>query len=405
MKRNKGIQLVFSAVILFTILSVSHIVLKLEFTPPQTITAKEGDYLVYLTTNPSEKSQLIFYSLTNEHKMPLLSNWDISGIAVSANGRLAFVSVQENARAIYILDYPFTNGEPVRITEDNSKDYSRMTWSKDGQYLAYVSTQDDKSSLSIWDGEHIFQIFDSFKQISELSWGPDNRLAFTEFALAANEKDSGEIFFWDGEKIVNLSQNPTGEDRFPEWNENGLLAFNSNQNGEHDILVWDGHSTKHGLPDVDTFSNIAPHVTHYYSAPLWSDSNTLTFAGSSPGDKHIQIYEWDGMKAHNLSQNPDFNNGGQRWRGDGYWSFSTYFSSEQLIYVRDTQNQPVLITEGWYPPAWSPSGYLIFCNQTETDTGRQWVLSLWDGAKVIEIEQSFKIEAFWSNSSSVLCSF
>ena len=348
----------------------------------------------------------MLYDLTSEKRVPILPDWDINRIGVSANGRLAFSLAHEDVGTIYILDYPFTNGEPVNITGDNSAQYYGMTWSQDGRYLAYVSTQDNEARLSIWNGKNSFQIFDSATMIDEITWGPGDRLAFTAFDLGpADEKDSSEVFIWDGDKTVSLSQNPTGSDRFPEWNKDGLLAFNSNRKGEHDIFVWDGLSTINGMPNVKTFSNIAPHLTWYFSMPVWSDSGTLTFQGNGPRDEHVQIYEWDGQKANNISQNPDFHNGGQRWRGDGYWSFITYFSNEQLIYIRGAKNQPVLIAEGEYSPAWSQSGYLIFCNQTDTDAGRKWSLSMWDGAKVIEIAQGHGIEAFWSNGSSVFCSF
>lgn len=406
LKANKGVRLVFAAIILFTILGILLILTKSVLTQPHVITPQEGDYLIYVISNPSEKSQLILYDLTSEKHMPILSDEVISSISVSANGRLAFSSAHEDSSPIYILDYPFSNGEPINIIGDNSAQNFTSAWSQDGRYLAYVSIQDNGETLSIWDGNNSFKIFDSLNSISEITWGPNGRLAFTEFDFTpTDEKDSSEVFIWDGDKTVSLSQNPNGSDRFPEWNENGQLAFNSSRKGESDIFVWDGLSTINGMPDVNTFSNIAPHLTWYFSDPVWSNSGTLTFQGSGPRDEHVQIYEWDGIRANNISQNPDFHNGGQRWRGDGYWSFITYFSNEQLIYIRDAKNQRVLIAEGQYSPAWSQSGYLIFCNQTGSGTERTWSLSMWNGAKVIEIARGHNIVAFWSNGSSVFCSF
>ncbi len=383
------------------------------------ITLKEGDYLVYRVSHYQQKDQLIFYDLATDTHVPILSDWDTSDLSLSPTGRLAFSAPYENGRAIYVLDYPFTANAPVTITSDVSTQYYRMAWSPDDRYLAYVPAQDDVTTLSIWDGKSNSPIRHSPGLIGELAWSSDNRLAFTDFHnFNSDDEDRSDIFIWDGNTTVNLTQNPTGEDRFPVWNENGQIAFLSEQKGEHDIFLWDGVSTIDGLPDASTFHNIAPYLTGYISRPVWTNTSSLTFEAIRTGDTHVPNYEWDGISATNISQNPGFHNGGQRWRSDGYWSFSTYFSGEYLVHIRDEKNKTRFISEG-YGVRWSDSGYFIFCHRTVTGSRWSfsmwefpqiikeysgWTLSMWNGRQVIELVQGSEIDAIWANGEGVFCS-
>lgn len=407
------------SVILLVIVGILSSIKIIALSKFQASVIKEGDYLVYVISN-YPTSQLRLYDLATKTHTPILSGNDIRNISISATGRLAYSSVHEGSRAIYVLDYPFTNIPPVNVTGITSTRYYRMVWSPDGRYLAYAAIQNDGATLSIWDGKSSFQISHSPASIGELIWSPDGRLAFSIFFTHSSpyQGDSSEVFIWDENKMVNLSQNPTGEDRFPAWNEDGHLAFLSQGKGTYDIFVWDGFSMVNGVPDISTFNNIAPHLTSYYSRPVWTNTGSLTFEGTGARDTHIQIYEWDGKYATNISQNPGFHNGNQHWRNDGYWSFSTYFSSEELAYIRDEKNKTQLILDG-YGVRWSESGYFIFCHRTITgyrwhfqkwefpriiEEYSGWTLSMGNGNKVVEIAHGREIAAAWANGESVLCS-
>lgn len=360
------------------------------------------DYLVYSVNEVGGKRQLILFDPVKEFHVPILSDWDISGFSISIDNRIAFSSSLKGNRDIYIVDYPFTNNAPVNITYDTSFDSYPISWSPDGHYLAYGSTQADGKTLSIWDGNTFTDIYHYQEQISEISWSLDGRLAFTEFYTFVRPSDEppSEIFIWDGEITTSVSQNPSGEDRFPAWSADGQLAFRSERDEEHDVFLWDGISKINGIPDIDTFINVAPELTKYYSDPVWTNSGSIAFSAQGPRDNHVQIYEWDGKSTTNISKNPLYHNGGQSWNSDGYWAFVTYFSGEQFIYVRDEANNAQLTTDGQYTPAWSQTGLLMFCVNAPSG----WTLNIWDGAKVIEIAHGYNIVAKWRNGADVYCS-
>src|SRR5260221_7918588 len=106
----------------------------------------------------------------------------------------------------------------------------------------------------------------------------------------------------------------------------------------------------------------------------------------------------DGQRATNISQNPTMNNGNPAWSTDGRWTFSTFFSSQQLVYVRDSKNADLLTVKG-QQPAWNASGYLTFC----TSGSPYWVLSMWDGQRIVKITQAYEIWAQWQGGSASIC--
>ncbi len=362
------------------------------------------DYMVYvIADDPADQGQLVFYDPLHDTHSPILPEWSIHDISISIKDRLAFSSSHEGKSEIYLLDYPFNGKSPTNITPNTIMDNQRLIgWSTDGLYLAYESTLRNEKTLIIWDGTVATAIYQHNYQIGEFSWSQDGRLVFTDFYTSTyptpTDQDPSEIFIWNGTTIISLSQNPSGVDRYPAWNSDGQLAFLSEHNDVYDIFVWDGRSKVNDLPDIRSFANIAPDFTDYISIPEWTNSGSLTFVGAEPGE-HAQIYEWNGQTVTNLSQNADLHNGGQRWRGDGYWAFTTWFSREQLIYVRDATNQTLLTTEGQYPPAWSESGLLMFCVPSRLG----WGLAIWDGSEVVKIVHGYQIEAFWRNGAGVFC--
>ncbi len=366
--------------------------------------AEKYDYLIYLVNDYPNPQQLMLYDpFTGVHTQILL-DWDIGDFNLSIKNQLAFSS-RDNDGKIYVLSYPFQEKNLVEIPITTPSSSIALSWSPDGRYLLFYSVQTDNKTLSLWDGKSITNILNYNGTIDEVTWSPDGHLAFTEFYSidpnTTREWGSSEIFYWDGKAVVSVSQNPSGEDRFPAWSSEGDLAFLSARNGQYDILIWDGVSKNKNVPDSNTFINVAPNLAYGFSNPTWTSSGSLTFGASGKEDTLTQIYEWNGQTVSNISKNPSSHNGGQTWRSDGYWSFITFFSSSQDLYIRDNANQTILKTKGQYPPAWSPEGLLIYCVPGDNE----WTLSMWNGKKVVEIVRSGYIAASWKNGEAVFCSY
>jgi WD40 repeat protein len=325
-----------------------------------------------------------------------------TSFSFSVDGRLAISCGPETEATICVIDTQRPDSAPITISTDPPASGFPIAWSPDGRYLAFaLSSEDRKYPLYVWDGETVLNITpddpESNTGPGSITWSRDGRLAFTAWSDRSDSRTG--IYLWDGYTTTRLRQNPTGGDFAPTWSLDGRLAFMSEQDGDYDIIIWDGVSL-HDSTAAEAFVNIATDLVAYYSFPVWTTTGLLSFEATGPQDSHAQIYVWDGQTATNISQNPTLHNGCQTWSEDGRWAFATFFSPLQLIYVRDANNRPLLTVEGQYTPAWSPEGYLAFCTFHWPD----WSLSVWDGRHVTEIAQGREIRAQWPNGAGVACS-
>jgi Tol biopolymer transport system component len=413
--------------------------------------ATNADMLAYTVSNYGEPTSLILYDLSHAIKTQVLSSNNPILFSLSIDGRLAYSSINDDISKIYLLDTSLTNhqvtnivqtpitqqfpyplvwspdarylafGSPqnndmsevylldtrttdaqaINITQMPATHESPVMWSPDGRYLAFVTYHGENPLLYIWNGETVINItpkdIPATATSYRLTWNNTGHLAFTVAFGYTLEDAPDEIYLWDGNKTVNLSQNPIGEDSGAVWSADGLIAFLSEHDGQYNIFVWDGVSFKDGSPDIKPFIDDPSGLIGYYSFPGWTPDRRLTFTSQTAADTNVQIYVWDGQTATNVSQNPTLHNGSPNWSNDERWAFVTYFSSQQLLYVRDAENRPLLMTEGQYSPAWSPSSLLMFCKH-------RWILSVWDSRIIIKITQGSEIYAKWSNGDGVACS-
>jgi Tol biopolymer transport system component len=351
--------------------------------------------LAYARWNSGEIT-LALYDPRNGVNMPLLNNIE-KQFRFSADKRLAFSANYEGDVEVYVLDTSTPDSLPVNISQNPDTTELLLGWSHDGHYLAFESYENEQDKLIyVWDGETTINItpdtINYFADRYEVAWSFDNRLAF---AFAGG--DYSEIYLWDEKTTVSLSQNPTGGDYAPVWNDDGQLVFQSSRAGEADIFVWDGVSLKNGLPDKSTFVNVAPELSGFLSYPTWTSEGGVAFSSFTAQEQGAQVYVWNGQTAINISQNPFENNTTGTWSRDGRWAFPTYYF-ESKLYVRDSENRPLLSTQGQYPPSWSVSGYLMFCNYERPE----WVLSIWDGETITEVTRANEILAQWQGGSNVV---
>lgn len=412
----------------------------------QTPTDDATDLLIYSTTIRGNKS-LWLYDPYHETNKPLLPDIEVINFDLAADRKLAFVADHEGSAEVYVLDDVFAKHPPINISQSPFTSDYVLGWSPDGQYLAFESRQEGLTSLIyVWDGKEIINITPSdmsaeryswpswspagqqmvFKSLlsdkSErlhhwneemvvniipddinqpilfrtLKWSQDGRLAFS---IGSDDLPT-EIYLWDGNTTVNVSQNPTFSDDCPAWNNDGRLSFISGKALKYDIVIWDGTSFKNGVPDTYTFAHLGLGQACYYSYPTWTNDGRLGFTLQNEWDKHRQVYVWGGETVINISQNPAFHNATPEWHSDGRWAFYTYDTREPVVYVRDALGRTLLKTEGIYP-AWSSDGNLMFCRQSRLGG---WGLAVWDGHKIVELTHGDPIRATWQSGGGLGCS-
>ena len=404
-----------------------------------------GDILIYAATNFDGDATYFRYDPHTDSQTAITTTAGLTSISVSVDGRIALSScalLDTCDHGITVVD---AGNAPMQINPDTAPYSYSLGWRPDGQFLAFSAGQsEDEHQLYVWNATTAaLTLLGDFPGIAYAAWSPDSRwLAYSTgrseddyqlyvwdsstttliapgdhaditgpfvpvwrpnksgsdnlLAFSATLGNDAEIFVWDGTTITNISQNPDTADTAPMWSSDGQLAFHSRTESEYAILIWDGVST----PGPDSVTEVAPGMIGYYSSQTWTPTGLLTFISQGPDDTHAQIYLWDGQTATNISQNPDLHNGLPVWSADGRWAFATFFSSEQLLYVRDQDNNTLLETEGQYP-AWSSDGLLAYCARAE----RGWQLNLWDGERITQVAEAQTIQAQWQQSgTTVTCS-
>jgi Tol biopolymer transport system component len=366
----------------------------------------QDDYLVFSVLDNEQGYSLVVYNPVTHSRHIVYESSEREVFQLSSRGIVALGVRRNDEPIIYLLDLNEVDQQPVDFNQTTNLNGYPLSWSHDGRYLAFASRQEDDLLIYLWNGASVVDVTpqtgDRTPQSYQADWSHDGRLALTAWYGYSwiDGEDVAEIYLWDGDATRSLSQNPTGEDRFAAWNIDGQLAFLSRRGDIYDIFVWDGMSAVNGAPDISTFTNIAPELTAYYSAPTWSPDGQVAFIAQGLQDTHIQIYVWDGQQAVNISRNPTLHNGSPNWNTDGLYAFSTFFSRKQLLYVRDVDHQTIFTVNNASGSAWGTNGELVFC----TLIGSDWVLSMWNGERVTEITRGREIYAQWRSGDGISCS-
>lgn len=364
------------------------------------------DILAYSVFNYGDGTTIYTYDTSNDENKTLYQSDDRLHFTFGSDGRIAFSTgwIWKNNGEVFVLDTTKSDQHLVNLSDELDMVGYPLGWSDDGNYLAFASEigGGQKQAIYIWDGTITIDITPQNMlgnpQSFDIAWSPDGRLAFTVWFGSSNRDPRSEIYIWDGETTFNLSQNEESEDREPNWNTSGELAFGSTLDNQYTLLLWDGVSYVDDVPDVSSFTRIAPQLHVFSPFSTWVGDDLLAFEGVDPEDSLIQIYNWDGQTWSNISQIPDAYSYAPQWSHDGYWAFIT---DQQRIYVRNEQNDTIFETQGRYGPVWSSGGSLIFCNRE----GRgAWNLSRWDRTSVSTLAQGDVIYAQWRSGQSIVCS-
>lgn len=366
------------------------------------INTSGDDVLYYTYTNhnrnsndPNEGMLMMYDPRTNQHDvvMPHPSSYSISSdgrIAYHNEGRNIVISDVQNVDNLYAII--LTLSDQPRL----------LSWSYDGQYLAYTDVNSlGEQNIYIWNGEtsanitpdeHLASV-DSYyitpwwpsRADSTSGWSTDGKLIFT--AVYHESSSVGhELYIWDGETTHNFSQNPNGDDRNASWNSNGQVAFLSEVDGQYYIKVWDGISLTEGKPHN---TGLTVGATDLNNSLSWSPDNKLAYMNE------YVMYLWNGVTTENISQRygwyaPDFNEAGFL----AFTSINSYGTGYD-VHIWDKNNQTIEILEGGFS-AWSEDGYLATCRDNS--------LVLFDGEDVITINSAESSSVGrWQSGQGVIC--
>jgi Tol biopolymer transport system component len=268
-------------------------------------------------------------------------------IAPPVSGRIAFTSLRDGNREIYVMNAAGTG--QFNLTSHASDDYW-PAWSPDGTRIAFYSQRDGNHEIYSMnaDGSSQTNLSRNLGHDMYPAWSPDG----TKVAFQSNRDGNWEIYVMngDGSGQVNRSRN-LGDDMYPAWSPDGTkVAFTSNRDGNEEIYVMNvdgsGGTRLTNNPADDFF-------------PAWSpDGAKITFSAYREGNGEIYIMNADGTGRTVLTNNEtdDFF---PAWSPDGTKiSFSSDRDGNWEIYVMnaDGTGQTRLTSNSAedFGPAWSP---------------------------------------------------
>lgn len=364
------------------------------------INTSGNDVLYYTYDNynrnvddPNKGMLMMYDPRTNQHEIIMDSPRQylispVGWIAYRNEGRNIIISDVQDVDNIHAI---------ILTLSDESR---LLSWSYDGQYLAYTDVNSlGEPSIYLWNGETSINITPD-ERLAEVTfylidrshfsdsvggWSADGRFVFTALYQESPSVDP-ELYLWDGKKTYNLSQNPNGDDRSASWSADGQVAFLSEVDGQYYIKVWDGISLTDNKPRN---TGLAVGASDIYYSPSWSPDNRLAYTNEQA------IYLWNGKTSDNVSQvygsAPDFNRNGFL----AYSSIDDYGTGLGYLHIRDPYNQTIEILSGYYS-AWSKDGYLAYCIGDN--------LALFDGENMIAITSAVRASiGTWQSGQSIIC--
>ena len=352
------------------------------------------DMLAYVST----ENDLILYDPYDRTETTLLSN--VNGFVFSRDGRVAYTPVDQVNTNLYVFDSVSPTRAVINISQDYTRNNYPIAWSPDGRYLAFGAYEDSADQiLYIWDGETITNIMpeDGLDTVSRfyVDWSYDGRLAFTTLHGWSNLDKNPEIYVWDGNTTLNLSQNPEGSDGNASWSRTGQLMFGSTRDEESGIYVWDGVSFRDGLPDTASFIRLASDFQPERAS--WTDDGFITFTVrpelSFSGQKEIIV--WDFENKEIVQQYLVSSENAWSWLAEGgQMILSSHLASGIPSVYLDVENTEgeILFSAHVGEFSWSSDGFLAYCGIAG---GRSFILSVWDGEETWVVDKVSYRPARW----------
>ncbi|MBN8593385.1 MAG: PD40 domain-containing protein [Anaerolineae bacterium] len=356
------------------------------------------DWIVYVL---GQQEIVTLHDLERHFSAPIPGFPNTFTLDLNAHGELAYAGSADDQNDVRIFNvHSSVNNPQVIYTAPASTRFYQFYWSPDGHYLAFVGSEDNQGArVFVWNGEMVVSVNPPglVDDVNFVRWSPDNRLAFRMRPLGQVEGRSfpSEVYIWDGQQTLNLSQTPDQDDYPFGWSRDGRLAYVSyglRYGDTSSVLIWNGENS------TLVFSDVSGFFTLY-----WNAENELTLSVAQPDASSLfQIYRRHGEQIINIS--PDANRGYafQRWSQDGRWAVSVMNQAgyeADSIQVRNDDQQLLLDVPGILYPIWTEAGSLLFCQRQPQSV----VLQRWDGERIRPVVQGTFINMRMPNGRSLVC--
>ena len=216
------------------------------------------------------------------------SEKDFSLLTLSPNGKfLAYESTKSGNSDIYVMSVD--GGNSIQITNHPAPD-SWPTWSFDGKWIAFISSRSGDSEIWVTqispdgnpEGEPL-QIFRGFSETNSFyNWTRDGKIGISLSTGVSNifvrELQTGK---------ETQATNILTSESFPRWSpDGGQIAFISRRDGESDLWTIPSEG---GEANKVTVNVPNPNATpRYISRPSWlPDGKSLAFGGIFGEDRGI----------------------------------------------------------------------------------------------------------------------
>lgn len=221
------------------------------------------------------------------------------GVSPPTGETLAFVSVQEERRQLYITD---TDGSGLREVTDALSWYS-PTWSPDGQRLAFVAEEQEIPSLYVLEAANAAALplrLTTGITVGTFDWdSTGGKIVFS--AIQGVEEDI-YVVFPDTLELVNLTAGNNAADEIPGWSHDEThIVFLSAAGFSNHHLCQEGCRYKVYMMESSGANRRpitagSPVIAEYISecSPHWSpDDRYLIFNGCYLSEPGMNIYLFD----------------------------------------------------------------------------------------------------------------
>lgn len=270
---------------------------------------RDGKFDLYIMDPDGSKQMRLTNSVIDEQNF--VSN--TKPVASPDGKKVAFELVKNGDIDIYVID--IDSGLQVNLTRNDAKDYSPV-WSRDGQYIAFVSERDAiplDENLRDWtndiyimdaNGSNVHRLTSQnmTNSYSNLSWSPDGK----KLIFCMTKKSPYGLVYFAGINVLTLSDSVITPVVFdlsiiqchPQWSPDGkriVYTVKASQASEIYIANSDGTgqvALSMGPSSRDT-------------EPSWSpDGKQIVFSSIQNDEYHIYIMDASGTNRVQLTNGP-----------------------------------------------------------------------------------------------------